>query len=439
MSDDADLLCRYADDRAEDAFTELVRRHVDLVYSSALRQTRGDHHRAQEVTQMVFVDLARKAAALVRHPVLAAWLHRSSHFAALELYRKEGRRQKYENAAATEAALAAQGTEAAMWEGVGPVLDEAINTLDERDRQAILLRYFGNQPFAAVGNRMKLSENAARMRVGRALEKLRSVLAQRGIGSSTAALAIALSGRAVAAAPAGVAAASASAAIGAGGAGAAWITFMSTAKLPVAVAAAILVGGTAVIALQERSANRTAEEAADLARQNRSIPGLSETNQRLAAASDQARDLNDDAATVSVLRNQLRQAEARAGATPSHQNPKRNTRLDDGQAVIDLAKLDQRPIMVTQTRPEYPPALRQSGAEGEAVVQFVVGSDGRVYNASAVSFTDQAFADAAVQAVSGWVFKPGQVGGQNVYTQMQVPIVFTLSQDAPRPGSNSWF
>jgi DNA-directed RNA polymerase specialized sigma24 family protein len=76
MTDDTELLLRYASGRSEDAFAELVRRHVDLVYSSALRQTRGDPHRAREVTQMVFIDLARKANSLVRHPILPAWLHR---------------------------------------------------------------------------------------------------------------------------------------------------------------------------------------------------------------------------------------------------------------------------------------------------------------------------------------------------------------------------
>ena len=83
MTDDAELLRRYAEDRSEASFAELVRRHVDLVYSAALRQCRGDHHRAQEVTQMVFADLARKASSISRHPVLPAWLHRSSRLAAL--------------------------------------------------------------------------------------------------------------------------------------------------------------------------------------------------------------------------------------------------------------------------------------------------------------------------------------------------------------------
>jgi protein TonB len=91
-----------------------------------------------------------------------------------------------------------------------------------------------------------------------------------------------------------------------------------------------------------------------------------------------------------------------------------------------------------QVRPEYPLQMRQSGAAGEALVDFIVGSDGKVYNAFAATSTDPTFADSAVKAVSQWTFKPGQVSGQNVYTHMQVPIVFTLSSEPP-PTPDTWF
>jgi RNA polymerase sigma factor (sigma-70 family) len=441
MTDDSELLCRYVDDRSEEAFAELVRRHVDLVYSSALRQAWGDHHRAQEITQMVFIDLARKAGVLVRHPVLPAWLHRSGHLVALELRRKEGRRQKYERAAAAETPIAAQDGATAVWEEVRPVLDDVLNRLDERDRQAILLRYFANRPFGEIGERLRLTENAARMRVERALEKLHALLEKRGIKSSSAALAAALSSQAIAAAPVGAAAASTAAAMAVtGGAGLGWIALMSTAKLPATLTAAVLAFGATVIVLQERSATRTAAAIADLARQNRSIPALREANQHLAASAEQARDLAGEDASVSILRGQLKEAEAKAGAAAIQPKPKRVAKLDDGQPVMDISKLDQLPIMVTQNRPEYPVSMRQANADGQAVVRFVVGSDGLVYNANAITFTDPEFAESAVQAVSQWVFKPGQVAGQNVYTQMDVPIVFTLSQeDATQTGSKPWF
>jgi RNA polymerase sigma factor (sigma-70 family) len=443
MTDDAELLCRYADNRSEAAFAELVARHVDLVYSAALRQGRGDHHRAQEVTQMVFTDLARKAAALVRHPVLPAWLHRSSHLATLDLLRRDGRRHRYERAAGAEAAITAPEGEAVVWEVVGPVLDEAINKLDERDRQAILLRYFGDRPFGEVGQRLKLSENAARMRVERALEKLRGLLARRGINSSSAALAAALSGNAIVAAPAGVAGASASAAMSvAGGAGVAWIAFMSTSKLPLALSAAVLLGGAAIVTVQDQAANKSARELANISHQNQSIPGLSEQNESLTSAAAQARKLTDDDASISVLQRQVNDLAARADAATAAAQRKANraTKLDESQPVFDISKLDQRPISVKLGRPEYPAEMARAGASGEALVDFVIGSDGLVYNAYAAASSDRAFEAAAVQAVSQWVFKPGLVGGQNVYTHMQVPIVFTLNPgEEAQPSSASWF
>src|SRR6476646_7173615 len=70
MNSDSELLCRYVEARCEDAFAELVRRHVNLVYSAALRQVNGDAHLAQDVAQNVFADLARKAATLSRRLAL---------------------------------------------------------------------------------------------------------------------------------------------------------------------------------------------------------------------------------------------------------------------------------------------------------------------------------------------------------------------------------
>jgi RNA polymerase sigma factor (sigma-70 family) len=442
MTDDAELLRRYADDRSEAAFSELVGRHVDLVYSSALRQCRGAHHRAQEVTQMVFSDLARKASSLVRHPVLPAWLHRSSHLAALELFRREGRRQRYERAAGNEASVETPAGEAVVWEAVGPVLDQAIDALDERDRQAILLRYFGNRPYAEVGQRLRISENAARMRVDRALEKLHEILARRGITSSSAALAAVLSGGAVAAAPAGVATASTSAAMSAAaGAGAAWFALMTSTKLNFSLAAAILMAGAAVVAVQEQSGRKASAEQAAMSLQDQAIPALLAQNKELASAAGEVHAFRDEEAGLAILRRRVADLEANASATAAAQRrAPRAAGLDPSQPVFDISKLDQPPAATMQVRPEYPMPMRQSGAGGEALVDFIVGSDGKVYNAFAAKYTDPTFADSAVTAVSQWTFKPGQVGGQNVYTHMQVPVVFTPSSEPPPPPTpDTWF
>src|ERR1700722_4312114 len=99
MTPDGELLRRYAEAGSEAAFAELVQRYVDLVYSAALRQVNGDAHLAQDVSQAVFTDLARKAAALSRHEVLTGWLYTGTHFAATKAVRSESRRRTHEQGA----------------------------------------------------------------------------------------------------------------------------------------------------------------------------------------------------------------------------------------------------------------------------------------------------------------------------------------------------
>lgn len=445
MTDDAELLRSYAADRSEPAFAELVRRHVDLVYSAALRQMDGDHHRAQEVTQMVFTDMARKAAALARHPVLPAWLHRSCYFGAAALRRKEGRRLRYERAAGSEAMFVQTEIAAVEWESVRPALDKALNELGERDREAILLRFFSNRPFAEVGRQMSVTENAARMRVERALGKLHSLLAGRGITSSSAALAAMLTGHGVAAAPLGVAAATTGAALAVAGASpAAWITLMTTSKLPLSLSAAVLLGGTAIVVVQTSASRQRAEEFADLSRQNQAIPALTERNEALAAASEQTRSLRASDANLSVLQRQVADLEALASAQGAASSgtariPRiRSLKIEADNPDYDVKALDRQPAPTSQMRPEYAPALQKAGISGEVLVDFVVGSDGLVYNAHAVNSSQPEFEDSAVQAVSQWTFTPGQVKGQSVNTHMQVPIVYTMA-DPLAPGATTWF
>src|SRR4051812_38928900 len=126
MTDDAELLCRYADEGAEDAFAELVQRHVNFVYSAALRQVNGDAHLAADATQLVFTDLARKARSLVAHRVLAGWLFTSTRFATAKLIRSERRRHAREQEAQLMQDLTQDSSAAQLdWQRVRPVLDEA--------------------------------------------------------------------------------------------------------------------------------------------------------------------------------------------------------------------------------------------------------------------------------------------------------------------------
>jgi RNA polymerase sigma factor (sigma-70 family) len=205
MTSDGELLRRYAESASEQAFGDLVNRHLNLVYSAALRQVNRDAHLAQDVSQSVFNDLARKAANLVNHTSLAGWLYTSTHYAAAKAVRTERRRQTNEQEAQVMHELLRESEPHPDWETFRPVLDAAMQTLGETDREAVLLRYFENQGYADIGEQIGLTENAARMRTERALEKLRNALSREGV-NATAAFATTLSAHAVSAAPAGLAA-----------------------------------------------------------------------------------------------------------------------------------------------------------------------------------------------------------------------------------------
>jgi RNA polymerase sigma factor (sigma-70 family) len=268
MIDDATLLERYARDRSEEAFAELVRRHLTLVYSAALRRTDGDAHRAHDVAQIVFTRLAKDAATLNRHPALVGWLYAATRSAAIDLMRTERRRRQREEKAHIMEEISSSHETPADWEQLRPVLDDVMDELDERDREAVLLRFFKGQPFATVASALRLSEDAARKRVGRALEKLGGLLERRGITSTSGALAVLLANQVAVATPASVAAEITAAAIagagptaGASAVGTAGIFIMSTSKIGTAittVVALIAIGSAIYQAQASREAAATA-------------------------------------------------------------------------------------------------------------------------------------------------------------------------------------
>jgi len=161
MNEDAELLRQYATDRSEAAFTELIRRQVDLVYSAALRLMNGDVHRAQDVAQQVFSELARQAKRLTRHPALAGWLYTTTRLMALRARRTEQRRTAREQEANAMNELLREPAREQEWKHLGPVLEDAMHELGEKDRLAVLLRFFQNKSLKEVGLALGLSENAA--------------------------------------------------------------------------------------------------------------------------------------------------------------------------------------------------------------------------------------------------------------------------------------
>ena len=200
MTDSQKLLAEYAGNGSEAAFRELAGRYVNLVYSTALRLVGGDTHLAEDVTQTVFVHLSRNARKLSQEPMLGGWLHRDTCFVAGKALRGERRRRARERQAMEMNTL--EDHSSANLEKVAPLLDEAINLLGNEDRTAILLRFFEQRDFRSVGAALGGSEDAARMRVSRALEKLHGILKRRGVTLSAAALGTVLAGEAVMAAPA---------------------------------------------------------------------------------------------------------------------------------------------------------------------------------------------------------------------------------------------
>ena len=265
MTPDNELLDRYAKTSSEDAFAELVRRYVHLVYSAALRQVGGDTHLAQDVAQTVFTDLARKARSLSCRQTLSGWLYTSAHFAAAKIARTENRRRDREEKFMREP-IHENGPEA-DWEKLRPALDAAMHELRESDREAVLLRYFENRPFAEVGAKLSLNENAARMRVERALEKLRDILARRGITTS-AVFATVISANAVHAAPADLASTLTNASMAAAGTKAlALFKFMTPTKLAFGVGTLAATASVLALVFQHNTQTQLRAENESLTRQ----------------------------------------------------------------------------------------------------------------------------------------------------------------------------
>lgn len=200
---DRELLANYSRHGTESAFAELARRHVDLVYSAALRQVGVAAH-AEEITQAVFMILAQKAARLRPDTLLEAWLYQTARLTAQGFLRSERRRQRREQEAYMESNLH-ESSAPPVWNQLAPLLENAMARLPRTDREAVLLRYFKGRNFSEVATAMKITEAAAQSRVHRALRKLQKYLRQRGIDSTTSAIGATLSTHAIQTAPLGLA------------------------------------------------------------------------------------------------------------------------------------------------------------------------------------------------------------------------------------------
>ncbi len=198
-ANDMDLVREFARDHSEAAFTELVRRHLNLVYSVARRCT-GNDGDAHDVTQAVFIILARKAAGLREKTLLTGWLYETTRFAAARLLRTNARRHAREQEAYMQSTLNEADT-AAVWEKLSPHLEAAMDKLNAADRALLVLRFYENKSGPEAAALLGIREDAAHKRVTRAIEKLRKFFVQRGVTLSGAAIAGAVSANSMQAAP----------------------------------------------------------------------------------------------------------------------------------------------------------------------------------------------------------------------------------------------
>jgi len=352
MKDDTELLHLYATERSDPAFSELVRRHVDLVYSVALRKVGGDAHSAKDVAQAVFVALARQAASLTQRRTLAGWLYLTTHHLAAQSVRSDRRRQIRENQA--QAMNEIFNTPETEWHQIRPMLDEAMRELNEPDREAILLRYFEQRPFAEIGRALRVTEDAARMRVDRALEKLRLLLVRRGVPSTAAALAAVL-GHQVMAAPAGLAATIATTAAATTTSAGAIATFtgffMNTTNI---IASSIALTAMGTVVLQSNEARHTMEELAAVRQERTALQvQLDGAENRSAQASHQVAALQDEldairasTETVAATTNETKRMTTATIVTldPVAEEHERKVSAEERQAQIDRTLTNYAPL-----------------------------------------------------------------------------------------------
>jgi RNA polymerase sigma factor (sigma-70 family) len=261
-ANDHELLARFARENSETAFAALVGRHVALVYSVALRRT-SNPPAAEEITQAVFIILARKAKNLSAKIILSGWLHQTAQLTAANYLRAEIRRRKHEHEAFMQTILTESDNSAGdeIWRQLAPHLDEAISKLRAQDRDALILRYFENKNLREIGAALGVEERAAQKRVNRAVEKLRHYFSKRGIALTTAILAGTISANSVHAAPIGLATTIAATAVKGSTVAATTLTLvkgtmkmMTWMKIKFAVgvgAAVLLAGGAATVAISQ--------------------------------------------------------------------------------------------------------------------------------------------------------------------------------------------
>ena len=351
MRTDSELLGRYAAVHDEGAFGALVQRHLNLVYSVALRQAGGDAHLAQDVAQRVFADLARKAPALSRRATLGGWLYRAAQFTASDLVRAERARRAREQEAQLMQEFSRDPNAAVDWEKLRPVLDVAINELGENERDAIVLRFFEARPFAEIGAALRVTEDAARMRVERALEKLRTALARHGVTSTSTALATVLANQLIIAAPSGLVASVTGAAVAGSVAGtSAAVVLMGMTKVQIGIASALAAAFATAYVVQGNTNASLRRELSALAPPPQAAAAVRAENRQLVSTTAEVEMLRHDDSELKQLEQRVadikKANEERTRLTQARSQDVRQQfydriRADDAQAQQEIERMNR--------------------------------------------------------------------------------------------------
>jgi RNA polymerase sigma factor (sigma-70 family) len=307
QTDNSVLLRQYAEDHSDEAFAELVTRHIDLVYSVALRHV-GDPHQAEEVTQAVFITLAKKATQLRHDKALSSWLFQATRLTASNFVRGETRRHRREQEAHMQAVLNESRSD--DWPSIAPWLDDAVAGLSEKDRLVIVLRFYEGRNLREVGAALGASEDAAQKRISRAIERLREYLAKHGVPIGASGLVVAISANAVQAAPVGLAIAVSTAAALAGTAVSAPTVIAAIKTITMTTFQKVIITATVTAGLG--AGIYQAYQAATLRRQNQS---LQKQQAALVVQVEQSQRERDDVTNrLTLLADELAQMKGRDGA-----------------------------------------------------------------------------------------------------------------------------
>ena len=427
MNEDHQLLAEYVRTGSEPAFTELVRRHLPLVYSAALRLVR-DPHLAQDVAQVVFANLARRAAGIPAAVVLAGWLHRDTRFTALDLLRANRRRARREEDLAAVTPSATEPPE--DWRSVRVWLDDALSRLKPAERDLLLLRFFEQRELEELAPRLATTPDALRKRLERALDRLRAQLARRGIVTTGAALGAALSAHAVERLPDGLLGAvmshptvAVAIAAGPGSLPAATTAAGSGGKFAVAAVLAS-VGLIVVGVLQQRSLTAAEQEQQALRAEQRQLAATRAMNPVPAVTSGIT---GDDRADLERLRAAVPEAKARLAARQAER-----TRVSDAGPSSDTSDGDGAGFNFGQARDRgqgSPRALLETH-----VWALLHGQTNRMLDLMAF---EPGFDPATLRTLFETIAQETAKGTENLLAEVSVRGV-RLLEEQPAEGNDRW-